>query len=178
MSIYDYSYTNMKGETIRLMDYYGKPFMIVNTASECGFTPQYAGLEKLYMTFKGEGFTIIGFPCNQFGSQEPGTSEEIQNFCQTRYGVTFPLSKKVNVREPDIDPLFKFLTDKCPFKGLNEPALQELLENKFHIKFNDNSIKWNFTKFLVSKHGEKIQRFEPPVTPEALIPEIEALIGK
>ena len=131
----------------------------VNTASKCGFTPQYAGLQTLYEQFKDRGFEILGFPCNQFGKQEPGTNDEIQNFCQVNYGVTFPMFDKIDVNGDDTHPLYEHLKKAAP------GAL------------GTTSIKWNFTKFLVDAEGNVVKRFAPNVEPVDIAPEIEALLG-
>ena len=140
-NIYNFSCTNVNGEEISLSDYSGKALLIVNTASKCGFTPQYQGLQDLYKEYSGKGLEILGFPCNQFGSQEPGSDEEISLFCSTKYDVTFPLFSKIKVNGPAAHPLFKFLTSSKP--GL----------------LGSEKIKWNFTKFLINKSGEPIKRF-------------------
>ena len=138
-NIYNFSCTNVNGEEISLSDYSGKALLIVNTASKCGFTPQYQGLQDLYKEYSGKGLEILGFPCNQFGSQEPGSDEEISLFCSTKYDVTFPLFSKIKVNGPAAHPLFKFLTSSKP--GL----------------LGSEKIKWNFTKFLINKSGEPIK---------------------
>lgn len=179
MAIYDYSYTSIEGKTVSLSEYKGKVLLIVNTASECGFTPQYEGLEKLYETYRDKGLVIVGFPCNQFGGQEPGSNEEVKEFCKLRFGVSFPLSQKIDVRGEKIDPIFAFLTSEAKFEGFGagQQGLVDLLKEKFGIAFEDDSIKWNFTKFLISKDGQNIRRFEPPVTPEELEGDIKAALG-
>lgn len=176
MSVYEYSYTSIEGKQKNLADEKGKVLLLVNTASECGFTPQYEGLEALYKKFESEGLEVIGFPCNQFGGQEPGSNDDVKEFCKIRYGVTFPLSQKIDVKGAGIHPLYKYLTEQCPFKGLGNDDLQATLQDKFGINFDDDSIKWNFTKFLVSKDGSVIERFEPPVTPAELESKIQELL--
>lgn len=141
-----------------LADYAGKVLLIVNTASQCGFTPQFAGLEALYTRYKDRGFEILGFPCNQFGAQEPGTADEIGSFCQKNYGVTFPMFAKVEVNGDDAHPLFQHLKKEA--RGL----------------LGSEGIKWNFTKFLVDRDGSVVKRFAPAATPESLAAEIEALL--
>ena len=157
-NIYNFSCTNVNGEEISLSDYSGKALLIVNTASKCGFTPQYQGLQDLYKEYSGKGLEILGFPCNQFGSQEPGSDEEISLFCSTKYDVTFPLFSKIKVNGPAAHPLFKFLTSSKP--GL----------------LGSEKIKWNFTKFLINKSGEPIKRFSPQTTPEQLSSDITDLL--
>jgi glutathione peroxidase len=133
--------------------------LIVNTASKCGFTPQYNGLQELQEKFKDSGFSVLAFPCNQFGGQEPGSSEEIQEFCTLNYGINFPIFEKVDVKGEDAHPLFKYLTSEK--KGL----------------LGSESIKWNFTKFLINKEGKPIARFAPNTTPEKISKEIETLLN-
>ena len=157
-NIYNFSCTNVNGEEISLSDYSGKALLIVNTASKCGFTPQYQGLQDLYKEYSGKGLEILGFPCNQFGSQEPGSDEEISLFCSTKYDVTFPLFSKIKVNGPAAHPLFKFLTSSKP--GL----------------LGSEKIKWNFTKFLINKSGEPIKRFSPRTAPEQLSSDITDLL--
>lgn len=158
MSLYDLS-APMPGGTLRpLGDYCGKVLLIVNTASKCGFTPQYKGLEALYRDYQGRGFEILAFPCNQFGAQEPGNAEEIANFCSLNYDVSFPLTAKVDVNGSGADPVWQLL--KKEQGGLLGSA-----------------IKWNFTKFLIDRSGKVVSRHAPTTKPEALRTEIEALLG-
>ncbi len=157
MSIYDFKVKDNLGKEVSLNDYKGKVLLIVNTASKCGFTPQYEGLQKLYEKFGNEKFEILGFPCNQFGSQEPGTDQEIKEFCTLNYGVGFPIFQKVEVNGENADPLFKYLKKECSgIVGKN--------------------IKWNFTKFLVDAEGKAIKRFAPTKRPVDIITEIEKLL--
>lgn len=155
MAIYDIEFENAAGKKMRLAEYKGKLVLIVNVASKCGYTPQYEGLEKLYKKYQSKGLEILGFPCNQFGGQEPGTNKEIQNFCKLNYGVTFPVMAKVDVNGKNQSPLFEYLKKNAP--GL----------------LGTEAIKWNFTKFLISREGKVLQRFAPKDTPEDLIPAIE-----
>ena len=147
--IYDYTALAADGSAAPLIDYQGKVLLIVNTASKCGFTPQYEGLETLYRRHQGDGFAVLGFPCNQFGAQEPGDAAEIANFCSLTYDVTFPVLSKVEVNGPKADPLFIYLKQQ---KG----------------GILGDSLKWNFTKFLIGKDGKVLARFAPTVTPAAL----------
>ncbi|MGB7556046.1 MAG: glutathione peroxidase [Candidatus Korobacteraceae bacterium] len=159
MSIYDLSAKLNNGRNKKLADYKGKVLLIVNTASKCGFTPQYEGLQSLYEEYKDRGLEVLGFPCDQFGHQEPGTNDEIKSFCQLNYGVEFPLFSKIDVNGDDAHPLYKFLkSEKGGLLGA--------------------SIKWNFTKFLVDKKGNVVERFAPTTSPTAIEPEIEKLLGK
>ncbi len=154
-TVYDFAAATLAGEDKKLSDFKGQVLLIVNTASRCGFTPQYKGLEALYRQFKGRGFAVLGFPCNQFGHQEPGSAEEISGFCQMNYDVTFPMFSKVDVNGAGAHPLYQYLKAAAP--GL----------------LGTTAIKWNFTKFLVSKDSVAIQRYAPTVEPIALASDIE-----
>jgi len=158
MSVYDYSAKSLDGQDVSLADYRDQVLLIVNTASKCGFTPQYEGLEALYKTYKDRGFAVLAFPCNQFGAQEPGNAEEIANFCSLTYDVTFPVMSKIDVNGADAHPLYRFL--KKEQKGV----------------LGTEAIKWNFTKFLIGKDGEVVERFAPTVKPEDLKVAVEALL--
>lgn len=158
-SIYDFTVTDMKKRPVRLDIYKGKVLLIVNTATGCGFTPQYKGLEKLYELYKDYGLVVLGFPCNQFGNQAPGTEEEISDFCELNYGVTFPQFAKIDVNGPSADPLYKWLKEQK--KGI----------------LGSKSIKWNFTKFLIDRNGKVTDRFSPADTPEDIEPVIKKLLG-
>lgn len=183
MGIYEYSLKDKKGAEVSLRDYEGKVVLIVNTASKCGFTPQYEGLEKLYKAYKDRGLTILAVPSNQFGEQEPGSNEEVQAFCRVNYGVSFPVMGKADVRGASAIPLYKYLTKEKGFSGFPPSETTEMLAG--HIAKNlpadyldDDQIKWNFTKFLVNKKGEVIARFEPVVAPDAISGEIEKLLAE
>ena len=172
MSLYDYKVKNIKGEEVSLSDYKGKPVLIVNTASKCGFTPQYDGLEQLYQKYKGRGFTILGFPCNQFLEQDPGSNDEIASFCKLNFGVTFPLFAKIDVNGAKADPLYTWLKGQAPFKGFeldkeSGRKIRGVVEKYYPKNLTGNDIKWNFTKFLIGRDGS-VRRFEPTVTPEEL----------
>ena len=149
-NIYQFSCNDASGETVDLSSYKGKALLIVNTASKCGFTPQYEGLEKLQQDYSSEEFSVLAFPCNQFGAQEPGSNKEITEFCSLNYQNTFPIFAKVDVKGSDAHPLFDFLTNEK--KGL----------------LGTESIKWNFTKFLINKDGEPVARYAPSTTPEKI----------
>ena len=157
-NIYNHSCNDNLGNLQNLSAFEGQALLIVNTASKCGFTPQYNGLQELQEKFKDSGFSVLAFPCNQFGGQEPGSSEEIQEFCTVNYGINFPIFEKVDVKGKDAHPLFKYLTSEK--KGL----------------LGSESIKWNFTKFLINKEGKPIARFAPNTTPEKISKEIENLL--
>jgi glutathione peroxidase len=157
-SIYDFFVTTIEGESINLSNYKDRVLLIVNTASQCGFTPQYQGLQALYDKYASQGLVILGFPCNQFGQQEPGSASEIRSFCETRFGVTFPLFQKVDVNGKDAHPLFQYLTKAAP--GL----------------FGTETIKWNFTKFLVDRSGKVVERYASLAKPEDLEKAIQKLL--
>lgn len=181
MSVYDFKVKTIDGEEVSLEKYKGKVLIIANTASKCGFTPQYADLQKLYDKYSEKGLEILGFPSNQFAEQEPGSNNEVKNFCQFNYGVSFPLFSKIDVRGETAHPLFKYLSSQLPFKGLdlNHPSgkiLDAFLKEKFPEFLIGDSIKWNFTKFLVDRNGEVIARFEPTTEPLDMISEIEKLL--
>lgn len=178
MSIYDYAYTSIEGNPVSMSDYKGKVVLIVNTASKCGFAPQYEGLEALYQRYRDQDFEVIGFPCNQFMDQEPGDDAAISEFCSVRYGVTFPMSAKADVRGDDAIPLFRYLTEQKGFegmgKGIKNKAFDMMLKAKYKDGYKDSQVKWNFTKFLVDRQGEVAARFEPVVEPA----DIAVHIGK
>lgn len=157
--IYDFTLTTLAGAPMPLADYAGKLLLIVNTASKCGFTPQYLGLQTLYEEYRDEGLVVIGCPCDQFGHQEPGSADEIADFCQKNFGVSFPLTEKLEVNGDNAHPLFKYLTHAAPGT------------------LGTISVKWNFTKFLVSRDGTQIERFASATTPEELAVEIEKRLG-
>jgi glutathione peroxidase len=158
-SIYDFEAKQMDGRTVPLSKYRGQVLLIVNTASACGFTPQFAGLEKLHESYGSKGLVVLGFPCNQFGAQDPGSNEEIAQFCQLNYGVSFPMMAKIDVNGPSADPLYQWLTKEA--RGV----------------LGSTSIKWNFTKFLVGKDGRVIRRFAPNDAPESLAKDIEKALA-
>jgi glutathione peroxidase len=181
MSIYDFKIRNIDDEEVNLAQYRGKVLLVVNTASKCGFTPQYGDLQKLYEKYNSKGFEILGFPCNQFAEQEPGNNEEVKKFCEINYGVTFPILEKVEVRGEDIHPIFKYLTEAAPFEGVDKngekgKGLFAFINEKFPEFLEGNSIKWNFTKFLIDKEGNVIKRYESPVEPMDISKDIENII--
>jgi glutathione peroxidase len=161
-SVHEFTLKAIDGRSVTLSNFKGKIMLLVNVASQCGYTPQYEGLEKLYETYKDRGFVITGFPANNFGGQEPGTDAEIQTFCKSKYGVTFPMFSKISVAGSDQAPLYRFLTDRTvnPKTG--------------------GQIQWNFTKFLVDRDGKVIQRFEPAVEPlsKELISAVEGALNR
>jgi glutathione peroxidase len=155
MTVYDFNAKSIDGRETPLSDFRGKVLLIVNVASRCGFTPQYAGLETLHQKYEGQGFAVLGFPCNQFGGQEPGTEAEIKSFCDTNYRITFPLFAKIDVNGVNADPLYKYLVE----------AKRGVL--------GTTAIKWNFTKFLINREGEPVKRYAPNEKPQDLEKDIE-----
>jgi glutathione peroxidase len=179
-TIYQFSAESNSGEQVNFADYKGKVLLIVNTASKCGFTPQYDGLEALYQKYKSEGFTVIGFPCDQFGHQEPGSNEEIEEFCRLNHGVTFPLMAKSDVNGENANEVFKWLYSEKPFAGWGESETGKFMDGMLSRNDPDYAsnpdIKWNFTKFLIDRNGKVVARFEPVVTPEEIDDQIVALL--
>ena len=160
MNAFDFSATSLSGEAVDLAQYRGKVLLVVNTASECMFTPQYKALERLHEEYRERGLVVLGFPCNQFRGQEPGTAQQIGAFCEKNFGVTFPMFAKVDVNGSDVHPLFQFLKKEAP--GV----------------LGTQGIKWNFTKFLVGRDGRTVARFAPQTGPDELRPEIEKLLAE
>lgn len=158
MSIYDFEVNTLKGEEESLSKYKGKVLLVVNTASKCGFTPQYKGLQEVYEKFKDRGFEVLGFPSNQFAGQEPGESDEIAKYCEINYGVTFPMFEKIDVKGDEAHPLFKYLSKEAP--GV----------------LGSKNVKWNFTKFLVDQDGRVLKRFAPKTTPQQIESDISKLL--
>ncbi len=157
-TVYDFDALTISGKSVPLKDYEGKPLLIVNTASACGFTPQFAGLEELHKDYGPQGLVVLGFPCNQFGAQDKGNNDEIAEFCQLNYGVSFPMMAKIDVNGGDAHPLYKWLSSEAP--GL----------------LGTKAIKWNFTKFLVGKDGQVLKRYAPTDTPKSMADDIEAAL--
>ncbi|MGX7678116.1 glutathione peroxidase [Jatrophihabitans sp. DSM 45814] len=178
MSAHDFAVATTDGSTQKLSDYSGRVLLIVNVASKCGLTPQYEALEALYRDEKDRGLEILGFPCNQFGGQEPGTDEEIQEFCSTNFDVTFPIFSKVEVNGPDADPLFDYLRGEAPGDfGPESGPLYDHISKSRPEAIGTDEVKWNFTKFLIGRDGEVIRRYEPTVTPEVIRPDLDALLS-
>ena len=179
-TFYDFSAETSSGEQLPFSQYKGKVLLIVNTASKCGFTPQYDGLEALYQKYAPKGLVVIGFPCDQFGHQEPGTNEEIEAFCRLNHGVTFPLMAKSEVNGENASEVFKWLYSQKPFAGFGDSDTGKFMDGMLSRNDPDYAskpdIKWNFTKFLINRKGRVVARFEPVVTPEELESEIEALL--
>ncbi|MFI8975011.1 glutathione peroxidase [Nocardia asteroides] len=177
MTIHDFSVATADGGTRSLDAYAGRLVLIVNVASKCGLTPQYEGLEALYKKGQDRGLEILGFPCNQFGDQEPGTDTEIQEFCSVNYGVTFPVFGKVDVNGAAADPLFTYLRAEAPGDfGPSAGMLYEHIKTARPEAIGTDEVKWNFTKFLIGRDGKVIRRFEPTVTPDEIESEIAALL--
>ena len=180
--IYDITVKDMDGSDVSLANYKGKVLLIVNVASKCGLTPQYEGLEALYQKYKDQGLEILGFPCNQFLEQEPGTNEEIQSFCSLNYNVTFPLFDKIDVNGEAESPLYTYLKKQAPFQGYPEgteefATMLDEIHQKTGTGFDQgDAIRWNFGKFLVSKDGKTILRFEPMVTPDLMEEAIQKML--
>lgn len=158
-TVYDFSANSIEGQPVEMSTYRDKVLLIVNTASQCGFTPQYKGLQELHDKFASRGFAVLGFPCNQFGQQEPGSAADIQSFCETRFGVSFPLFEKIDVNGANAHPLFKFLEKAAP--GI----------------LGTENIKWNFTKFLVDRSGNVIKRYASTAEPKDIAKDIEQILG-
>ena len=177
--IYDFKPLTNKGAELELAQFEGKVLLIVNTASKCGFTPQYDGLEALYQKYKDRGLVILGFPCDQFAHQEPGSDEQIAEFCRINHGVTFQLMKKVDVNGENEDPVFTFLKAAAPaeeYKGLKAKATQKLLKGISKSFQKDSDVLWNFTKFLVSRDGTVVKRFAPVAEPVSFEKDIEEML--
>lgn len=178
-TIYPYTAVSNSGETVNFSDYKGKVLLIVNTASKCGFTPQYDGLEALYQKYKDQGLTIVGFPCDQFAHQEPGSNEEIAEFCRLNHGVTFQLMSKIDVNGPDANPVFEYLQSAAPaeeYKGLKAKAAHAMLKGLSKSVEKDSDILWNFTKFLVNRDGTIVKRYAPTTTPEDIEKDIQGML--
>lgn len=177
-TIFDFKALNNKGEEVDMAQYKGKVLMIVNTASKCGFTPQYDGLQALYEKYQDQGLVILGFPCDQFKNQEPGSDEEIAEFCRVNHGVTFPLMKKIDVFGENAHPIFTYLTTQVPDEevhGLKNKATMKMVDTLAKGR-KDGDVRWNFTKFLISRDGSVIKRFAPVVTPEELDKEVAEML--
>ena len=177
--IYDFKALTSKGKELDFAQFEGKVLLIVNTASKCGFTPQFEGLEALNKKYQDKGLVIVGFPCNQFKEQDPGTDGQIEEFCQLNYGVTFQIMKKTDVNGPAAEPIFEYLKSQAPteeFHGLKAKATAVMLKKLSKSVEKDSDILWNFTKFLISKDGETIKRYAPTTEPKAFEKDIEAML--
>lgn len=181
MGVYEYKATKIDGTETALSDYKGKVLLVVNTASKCGFTPQYEDLQNVYKKYQDKGFEILAFPSNQFAGQEPGSNQEVQEFCTINFGVKFPLFEKVEVKGSNAHPLFQYLTENMPFNGLDAnhsigKILIKILEDTDPASLLGNSIKWNFTKFLIDREGNVVSRHEPTTSPYDMEDAIEKLL--
>ncbi len=177
-TVYEFSVKDRKGKEVSLKEYANEVLLIVNTATRCGFTPQYEELEKLYEKYHPQGFEVLDFPCNQFGQQAPGTDETIHEFCKLNYGTEFPRFKKLKVNGDDADPLYKFLKEQKGFAGFDAahpltPVLEKMLSESDPDYKDSSDIKWNFTKFLTNKRGQVVARFEPTENFENIAKQIE-----
>ena len=180
-TVYEFSVKDRKGNAVSLKEYANEVLLIVNTATKCGFTPQYEELEKLYAKYHSQGFEILDFPCNQFGQQAPGTDEAIHNFCKLNYGTEFPQFKKIKVNGEDADPLYKFLKEEKGFAGWDmshpiAPVLDDMLSKADPNYKEKPDIKWNFTKFLINKKGQVVARYEPTEKIDHIAQKIEELL--
>lgn len=178
MNLYEFKFTTIDGKEVSLENYKGKVLLIVNIASKCGFTPQLEDLQKLYNEYKSQELEVIGFPCNQFKEQSPGSNSDLNNFCKLNYGVTFTLSEKIDVKGVNAHPLFTYLVGQAPFKGFDMTNFSDRLIHSIVTETSpesliDSSIKWNFTKFLIGKDGTVLNRFEPRVEPMDMLPAIK-----
>ncbi|MFV0341344.1 MAG: glutathione peroxidase [Anaerocolumna sp.] len=181
MSVYNFTVKDMKENELPLKNYEGKVLLIINTATKCGFTPQYDELQDLYEKYAKEGFEILDFPCNQFGEQAPGSVDEIHTFCDANFGITFPMFSKIEVNGDNADPLYKYLTSQKGFAGFDEShkltsVLNNMLSSADPDFSNKPSIKWNFTKFLIDRNGNVIERFEPTESIETVEDKIKELL--
>ena len=177
--IYDFKALTSRGKELDFAQFEGKVLLIVNTASKCGFTPQFKGLEELNQKYKDQGLVIIGFPCNQFKEQDPGSDSQIEEFCQLNYGVTFQIMKKIDVNGETADPIFVYLKSQAPteeYNGLKAKAAHALFKRISDTAKSDSDIQWNFTKFLISKDGATIKRYAPTAEPEDMAKDIEAMV--
>lgn len=179
MNVYDFTVGTMDGAELSLADYRGKVLLIVNTATGCGFTPQYKELQELYDAHRADGLEILDFPCNQFADQAPGTDEEIHTFCTGRFGITFPQFSKLDVRGENADPLFRWLSENTRFEGFTGAmgiAMNAVAKKMDKDYKNNGDIKWNFTKFLIGRDGEILARFEPTVKMQKVVEQVEAAL--
>lgn len=180
MSIYDFTVTARDGSEVKISDYRGNVLLIVNTATGCGFTPQYTELQEIYDEFKDKGFEILDFPCNQFGDQAPGTDEEIHTFCTGRFGITFPQFAKVDVNGENAIPLFTWLCEKGKFEGFDKNPtgmmMSQMLKKMDKNYKSTNTVKWNFTKFLVDREGNVVARFEPTASMKKVKEKVASII--
>ncbi|MFB5760224.1 glutathione peroxidase [Paenibacillus medicaginis] len=181
MSVYDFQVNSIDGKPVKLSVYQGKVLLIVNTASKCGYSRQFAGLQELYESYQDQGFEILGFPCNQFNEKEPGTNPEVAEFCKSSFGVTFPLFEKLDVRGPSAHPLFQYLAGQAPFQGFDTQTsngrwMKDFLQEKYPDVYAGDGIKWNFSKFLIGRDGRVFGRYETTIEPFELESDIKSLL--
>ena len=179
-TIFDFKALNNKGVEVEMAQYSGNVLLIVNTASKCGFTPQYDGLEALYQKYKDQGLVILGFPCDQFANQEPGSDAEIAEFCRLNHGVTFPLMKKIDVNGAEAHPIFEYLKTQAPteeYKGLKAKATHAMLKGISKSVEKEGDILWNFTKFLISRDGSTVKRCAPTTEPADFEKDVQEMLG-
>lgn len=182
ISIYDFQVNSIIGKPVQLSAYRGKVLLIVNTASRCSYSRQFAGLQELYENHHEQGLEILGFPCNQFNEREPGSNSEVKEFCESNFGVAFPLFEKMEVRGPSIHPLFQYLTQQAPFQGFDTQTsggqwMQDFLQEKQPDIYAGDGIKWNFSKFLIDRNGNVKARFETTTEPFDIKPVVESLLS-
>jgi glutathione peroxidase len=181
VSIYDFQVTLINGKSVKLSAYQGKVLLIVNTASRCSYSRQFAGLQKLYESHHEQGFEILGFPCNQFNEKEPGSNLEVQEYCESNFGVTFPLFEKIEARGPSMHPLFQYLTQQVPFEGFDSRTqdgqkMHDFLQEKYPEIYAGNGVKWNFSKFLIDRDGHVYARYETTTEPFEIQSAIQLLL--
>lgn len=181
MNVYDYNVKNHNGEVVSISEYSGKVLLIINSATQCGFTPQYDGLQDMFEKYCDQDFVILDFPCNQFDNQAPGSNQEIVSFCDARYGITFPIFSKIEVKGENAEPLFQHLVSEKGFQGFNEdhpltPMLESMVARMSPNYYKEPDIKWNFTKFLIDRNGTVVERFEPAEYMERIEEKIKELI--
>ena len=179
MNVYDFTVKTRKGQDVDLAQYKGRPLLIVNTATGCGFTPQYKELQEIYEAFKDQGLEILDFPCNQFADQAPGTDEEIHTFCTGRFGITFPQFAKIEVNGENAIPLYQWLTSSTSFEGFNGPmglVLSGVVKKMDKDYKNNGAIKWNFTKFLIDREGNIVCRMEPTLSMDKVREKVQAVL--
>lgn len=181
MSIYDFQVNSIDGKAVQLSVYRGKVLLIVNTASRCGYSHQFTGLQELYENYHDQGFEILGFPCNQFNEKEPGSNMEVEEFCKSSFGVTFPLFEKSDVRGPFAHPLFQYLTGEAPFQGFDTQSsngqwMKDFLQEKYPDVYAGDGIKWNFSKFLIGRDGQVYGRYEATIEPFELESDVKSLL--
>ena len=180
-NIYDFKAMTSKGKELDFAQFEGKVLLIVNTASKCGLTPQFKGLEELNQKYKDQGLVIVGFPCNQFKEQDPGSDSQIEEFCQLNYGVTFQIMHKIDVNGENADPIFVYLKEQAPaeeYKGIKAKGMQVLFKKISDSAKSESDIQWNFTKFLISKDGKTIHRFAPTTEPKDFEKDVEAFLAQ